>query len=118
MEAVSTVDTTKAVLDHHLKALMARNLNDIVSDYTSASVIFTQQGVFKGTDMARAFFTEALKILSPEVMPTFKIDKAEYDGEFVYAVWSAGQTIPMASDTFCVRDGKIVLQTVTLFMGK
>src|SRR5258706_15090086 len=109
--ASTIVGTTQAVLGHHLQAVVAHNLDDIMSDFDDNSVVLTANGVFRGPNMIRGFFTEALKLLPPEVMAQLKMNRQEVDGEFAYLDWSAGPTIPMASDTFCVRNGKIVMQS-------
>lgn len=37
------------------------------------------------------------------------------EGEIAYVVWKADPFIPTAADTFLIRDGKILVQTVTPF---
>ena len=106
----SNVGTTQSVLSHHLQAVGTYNLDDIMTDYADKAVVLTANGVFRGPAQIRGFFTEALKLLPPEVMSQLKLTCQEIEGEFAYIYWSAGPTIPMASDTFCVRNGKIVMQ--------
>ncbi len=117
MSTQTAVSTTAEVLAHHLQAIGEHNLDDLVSEYTEESVIFSPQGVVKGQEQIRGFFAEALKLLSPEVMATFKMARQEIDGEFAYILWSAAPTILTAQDTFCVRDGKIVMQSFAAHFG-
>jgi hypothetical protein len=36
------------------------------------------------------------------------------EGDLGYITWSAGAALPLGTDTFLVRDGKIVAQTFAL----
>ncbi len=117
MSTQTAVSTTEAVLAHHLKAIGENNLDDLLSDYSADAVVFAPNGVFKGTEQLRGFFSEALKMLSPEVMATLKIERQAIEGEFAFLFWSAAPTIVMAQDTFCVRDGKIVMQSFAAHFG-
>lgn len=106
----TAVNSTEVVLTHHLQVLAARDLDAIMSDYADDAVLFTPNGAFKGPEKIRAFFAYALELLAP-VMNDLKVEKTDMDGEFVYVAWSAGEIIPFATDTFCIRDGKIVMQS-------
>lgn len=117
MSAQTAVSTTGEVLAHHLKAIGERNLDDLVGEYSADAVIFAPQGVSKGPEQIRGFFAEALKLFTPEVLATFKMARQEVDGDFAYIFWSAAPTIVMAQDTFCVRDGKIVMQSFAGHFG-
>ena len=52
-------------------------------------------------------------------MHTFRVamtgDFLNVDGELAYITWSAGREIPLGTDTFVVRNGKIVAQTVAAY---
>ena len=117
MSTQTAVSTTEAVLAHHLKAIGEQNLDDLVSDYSADAVVFAPNGVFKGEEQVRGFFTEALKLLSPDVLAALKVDRQAIEGEFAFLYWSAAPTIVMAQDTFCVRDGKIVMQSFAAHFG-
>ena len=111
------ISTTEAVLAHHLKAIGEQDLDGIVSDYSADAVVFAPHGVFKGEEQVRGFFAEALKMLPPEVLATLKVDRQAIEGDFAFLYWSAAPTIVMAQDTFCVRDGKIVMQSFAAHFG-
>jgi ketosteroid isomerase-like protein len=107
----TSVSITQSVLGHHLQAVAAHDLDGIMSDFTDDAVLLTAIGTFRGPVEIRGFFAEAVKVFTSEVLSEFKIICQEIDGEFAYIYWSAGSTIPMGSDTFCVRNGKIVMQS-------
>ena len=110
--------TTEAVLQHHGQAVMSGNLEMIVQDYTKDSVLYTPNGTYKGLDGIKAGFTAMAKILTPEVTANFKTIKQEINGEYAYLLWTALPAIPFAGDTFHVRDGKILMQSVIIQMGR
>lgn len=116
--STATTSTTATVLTHHLQALMARDLNAVMDDYGDHSVLLAANGTFKGREQIRGFFTEALQLLSPEVISTIKLNRQELEGDFAFVVWSAGKTIPFACDTFCIRDGKVVMQSFAAQFGQ
>jgi ketosteroid isomerase-like protein len=109
--AAAETETTEAVIARHLGALAARDIDQIMPDYTEESVLVTPDATFQGLEQIRGFYTAALNIFTPEVIGLFKISKQEIVGEAAYLFWSAGPTIPFATDTFLIRDSKILIQT-------
>ena len=104
---------TEAVLAHHFEAFGKGDVDDVLSDYTKESKLFTPDGVLEGTAAIRPLFEK----FSGEVLPPgseFKITKRIVDGETAYIVWTAESEkvkFVLGTDTFIVRDGKIVTQT-------
>jgi ketosteroid isomerase-like protein len=107
---------TAATLSHHLQALGARDLDAVLEDYAPDSIIFSPWGISRGLAEARTFFTGVLEIFTPQILSSLNVLRQDIDGEVAYLVWTAGDTIPMGSDTFVVRDGKIRVQTVAAYM--
>ena len=105
-------DETKAVLDHHTAVLEAGDLDGIMEDYTEDSVFISNLGgVVKGLDGIRAVFA-----MSAGNMPGVEFGVEHVDGEIAFVTWKA-EGIPLGTDTFVVRDGKIAAQTVVLHFG-
>ncbi|MBC7811713.1 MAG: nuclear transport factor 2 family protein [Burkholderiales bacterium] len=115
--ATATATTTESVLGQHVQALVSRNLDSIMADFSDDAVLFSPNGAFKGTENIRAFFTAALEMLAPESMANLTVIKQDIDGEYAYVLWSASPAVSFAGDTFCVHDGKIVLQSFVTQMG-
>jgi ketosteroid isomerase-like protein len=109
--------TTEAVLQHHVQALVSRNLDGILEDYTDDSVLFFPQGAFKGLKNLRAAFTAVLGMLTPEALANMKVIKQEIDSEYAYVLWSALPAVTFGGDTFRVHNGKIVMQSFVGQMG-
>ena len=106
--------TTQSILEHHLQAFGSGDTAEILKDYTDDSVLVTQQGQLKG----RAAIEEAFKgffsgIFSPGTYE-FDMDTMQICGDVAYIAWHATtktHDVPLGTDTFVVRDGKIAVQT-------
>lgn len=102
-------DETKVVLDHHMAALEAGDLDDIMADYTEDSVFISNLGgVVTGLEALRGVFA-----MTAGNMPAVEFVVEHVEGEMAFVVWKA-EGIPLGTDTFVVRDGKIAAQTVVL----
>jgi ketosteroid isomerase-like protein len=109
--------TTKEILDHHLKCFGEGNLEGILSDYAPAAVLFTPDGPLKGIGDIRPLF-EAMFAEFGKPGAAFAMKQLSVDGDHAYIVWTAetaDNVYEMGTDTFVVRDGKIVAQS---FAGK
>ena len=108
---------TKDVLDNHLKCFGTRNLAGILSDYSATAVLFTPEGVLKGPDAIKPLFQRMLvEFAKPGA--SFTMKQVSVDGEYAYIIWSAEtaeNVYELGTDTFVVRNGKIVVQS---FAGK
>jgi hypothetical protein len=110
--AAQASSTTQEVLDHHLGAF-AKGLDEIMRDYSPASVILTHDKQYRGVAEVRGFFDGFLKSIKPGFWEAFKIRSQSVDREVAYIVWDAKPFVNMATDTLVVHRGKIVVQTFT-----
>jgi ketosteroid isomerase-like protein len=115
--ATQSANSTEGVLGKHVQALVSRNLDSIMRDYTDDSVVFSPMGASKGRENIRAFFTAALEMLPPEALNNLKVIKQDIDGEYVYVLWSAEPVLLFAGDIFRIHDGKIVMQATVFQTG-
>jgi hypothetical protein len=44
-------------------------------------------------------------------MENFEMVRQDVEGELAYIVWKSASAVPLGTDTFIVRKGKIVMQT-------
>jgi hypothetical protein len=112
--AKGTKKTTASVLRHHVQALLSRDLDKLMMDYCQASVICTPEATARGLKGIRASFGGLMKAFPPEVSANMKSIKQEINGEYAYVIWTMPPAVKLGSDTFHVRDGKIMLQTVIM----
>jgi hypothetical protein len=104
---------TKEVLDHHWNTFQANDLDGVMADYTEESVLITPDKTVSGLKDLRDHFTNVFKLF-PKDSTTLKLDKSVINKDVGYIIWSADapkMDIAYGTDTFIVRDGKIVRQT-------
>jgi hypothetical protein len=105
--------STHATLAHHLQAF-AEGVDALMSDYVEASVLFTPDGPLRGRAAIRAFFAGFLSTSPPELLAAMTLIRQDIEGEVAYLLWKAEPFIPLATDTFVVRDGKILAQSFAI----
>ena len=109
--------STKDVLDHHLKCFGEGDLTGILSDYAPGAVLFTPDGPLRGTDAIRPLF-QAMFAEFGKPGAKFSMKQQAVEGDYAYILWTAetaDNLYEVGTDTFVVRDGKIVAQS---FAGK
>ena len=107
--------STKDVLNNHLKCFGEGDLNGILSDYASGAVLFTPDGPLKGADAIRPLF-QAMIAEFGKPGTAFSMKQQFIEGDYAYILWTAetaDNVYELATDTFVVRDGKIVAQSFT-----
>lgn len=107
---------TEAVVNHHLHAFGAGDVDEILVDYTEDSILMTPDATITGLDGLRAAFAGLFGGIFTPGTYTFTMDTMTVEGDVAYIVWHAGcatQDIVLGTDTFVVRDGKIATQTYT-----
>jgi ketosteroid isomerase-like protein len=107
--------STKQVLEHHQKSLKQGDLNEVMSDYAPAAVLFTKDGILKGSEaIGRMFETFIAEFAKPGT--TLNRKQQLLDGDYAYVVWTAETTAnvyEIGTDTFVIREGKIAAQSFT-----
>lgn len=109
--------STKDVVDHHLKCFDEGDLNGILSDYAPGAVLFTPDGPLRGADAIRPLF-QAMIAEFGKPGAVFSMKHQSVEGDYAYILWTAetaDNVYEVGTDTFVVRDGKIVVQS---FAGK
>ena len=109
--------TTRETLDHHLKCLLEGDLEGLMADYAPGAVLFTPNGPLNGIGEIKPLFEAAVtEFAKPGV--TFDMKQLSVDGDHAYILWTAEtakNVYEVGTDTFVIRDGKIVVQS---FAGK
>jgi ketosteroid isomerase-like protein len=107
--------TTEAVVNHHLGAFGAGDVDALLSDYTAESVMITADGHLTGPDELRPAFEGLVAEFSkPGVI--FEMQHMSVVDDVAYIVWNAetdDNIYQIGTDTFVVKDGKIMKQTFT-----
>jgi hypothetical protein len=112
--------TTQEVLEHHLQYCQAANLEETMKDYCEASVIVTPNGPVKGLDEISTFFRDSMENCLPGNSKYVSLKRYICD-EIAYTVWKAESElydVPFGTDTFIIRNGKIVQQSFAGILNK
>jgi len=102
--------TTKEVLDNHLKCFGNGDLNGILSDYAPTAILFTPTGPLVGLDAIRPLFEDLIAEFA-KAGSSFELKLQSIEGDYAYILWTAetaDNRYELATDTFVVKDGKIV----------
>jgi ketosteroid isomerase-like protein len=105
--------STSDVLDRHLESFAAYDVDGLLTDYSSDAVLFAPTGLLKGPEAIRPLF-EALVSEFAKPGSSFTMQHRSTDGDHAYILWTAetaDNSYEFATDTFLVRDGKIVAQS-------
>lgn len=101
---------TRAVLRNHLRAATV-GVDAIMQDYTDRSVLVTREGTYRGLAEIRGFFNALVDALPAGFFEGLRMIRQEVVGEVAYILWDRQPFLAQATDTFVVRDGKILYQT-------
>src|SRR6185437_47259 len=105
--------TTSDILNQHLKRFGERDLDGVLADYSPDAVLFVPDGPLRGPAAIKPFFQGLIAEFS-EPGATFSLRKYHSEGDYAYILWSAetaANIYEAATDTFVVRNGKIVAQS-------
>ena len=105
--------TTQKVLDHHFKAFVENDLEEVMADYTEESILITPDRTYRGLEEIRENFVNAYAAL-PRDSTTVNLLKDLAIKDVGYIIWEADAPnfdFKNSSDTFIIHDGKIIRQT-------
>lgn len=106
-----TTEETRAVIDRHMDALHAGDIDAVMEDYTEESVfIVNLGGVAVGPAAIRPFLAAAGQL------PGFVETASFTEGDTHYVTWTA-DGIVFGTDTLVVRGGRIAVQTVAIVLA-
>jgi len=107
------MSTTSDVVQNHMRAFNEKSLDGVLADYTSNTVLFVPGGPLKGLAAIKRFFQRFLAEFS-KPGARFSMQEEHADGDYAYIRWNAetaDNRYEAATDTFIVRNGKIVAQS-------
>lgn len=116
-EAQGSFPSTQAVLDHHLAAFDSGDMDAVLSDYAAGAILLTPEGVFRGRKEIKPVLQRLLDNVFAHCT-SFEMIRQTVEGDVAFIVWSAESPsckVPLATDTYFIKAGKIVVQT---FAGK
>ena len=100
------------IFQHHGEALMAEDLDAIVSDYSDDALFITPDGVQRGKDGVREGF---VKLIGDVPQAKWELPTQIFEDDILLLEWKAESEkvkVEDGIDTFVFRDGLIRVQTV------
>ena len=107
-------EQTEKTLLHHLQAFGVGNVDAIMADYSEDAVLITPDGTLKGHAQIRSLFEQIFATMFPPDSTSLTLVRQVVEGDIAYILWAASSShyhAPLGTDTFVMRDGKIVAQT-------
>ena len=108
--------STQAVIEHHLNAFF-EGIDPIMEDFSDESVVITADATYRGLSEIRSFFSALIGGLPEGFDEAIKINRQEVAGNVAYLLWEAKPWFPFCTDTFVVKNGKIVYQTFAAYQA-
>jgi ketosteroid isomerase-like protein len=109
----SSPATTEAVVNRHLQRFSAGDLPGVVADYAPNAVFIVPSGVLRGVAAIEPLFAALIaEFAKPGAI--FDLQQQVVEGDVAYIRWvaeTADNTYDLGTDTFVVRDSKILIQT-------
>jgi ketosteroid isomerase-like protein len=108
---------TEAVVRNHLQTFVEKKgIAAILTDYDDDACFHCETKTYRGKKEIRDFFEGFIASLPPGAADSFALRTLRVEGDLAYITWSAGRQIPLGTDTFVVRDGRIVSQTFAAYV--
>jgi ketosteroid isomerase-like protein len=104
----------REIVEEHLKALSSANVAAVLEHYADDAVLITGGAVLRGHEALAEMFGPALEAMFAPSESRFTLDSLTADGDYALITWRMsfpGGEVTFGTDTFVVRDGKIVFQT-------
>lgn len=107
--------TTERVVRHHLQTFLAQTgVETIVADYDDDASFVTEDRRYAGKEEIAEFFAAFLGALPPGAVDRFELRSLRIDGDVAFITWCVDGVVGLGTDTFVVRDGRIVTQTFAM----
>lgn len=117
MDTRATV--TESVVRSHLQAFLEqRGVAAILADYDEDACFLGEDRTYRGRREIGTFFERFIASLPPQGIRRFSLRSLRVEDDVAYITWNVGDEWPLGTDTFVVRDGKIVLQTFAMFAAQ
>jgi ketosteroid isomerase-like protein len=111
----STAATETVVRDHLQAFLEQKGIDALLRDYDEEACFLSEDRTYRGKREIQGFFEQFMAGLPPQAIGGFSLRSLRVAGEVAYITWSVGKELPLGTDTFVVRNGKIVSQTFAMY---
>jgi len=104
--------TTEVIQDHLMKRLEGKVEEDIAENFSKDVILLSSFGTFRGHEGIKK---SAEKLDRDMHGATFTYNHTQIEDDYALLEWSAtlqDKSVTDGADSFVVKDGKIILQTV------
>ena len=108
--------STKEVYDAHVAAFFSGSVDSLLEHYTDESIVVTDQGVVTGLTALRGFFEQALEMMAKGDPADFKMLTTSIEGDVAFHTWSGGAAFPYGAETFIIRDDKVAVHSLGMYV--
>ena len=106
---------TESVVRNHLQAFLdQKGVDAILSDYDDDARFVSESRTYHGKREIGGFFEAFIASLPPGSVERFSLRALSVEDEIAYITWSVPGVVLLGTDTFVVRNGKIVSQTFAM----
>ena len=106
---------TESVVRNHLQAFLdQKGIDAIVRDYDDDARFVSESRTYHGKREIGSFFEAFIASFPSGAIQRFSLRTLRVEGEIAYITWSVGRFVLLGTDTFVVRNGKIVSQTFAM----
>ena len=107
------MNSTQRVVENHIQRFREGDLDGVLEDFSPEAVVFTPSGTLNGKSEIKTLFQNLLEEFG-KAGASETVRTAIFEGDYAYLIWS-GETVDnnyeFATDTFVVRNGRIVMQS-------
>lgn len=108
--STNTTQETEAVIKQYAQSI-PHGPDSVVGNYAEDAIFLNQAGIYHGhTEIRQAW--DVILHAPDGLLETIQITKLSVDGEYGFMVSKSKEFLFMITDTFVVRNGKIVMHTV------
>lgn len=106
---------TEWIVRNHLQAFLdQKGVDAIVRDYDDDARFVGEDRTYHGKREIGGFFEAFIASFPPGAIDRFSLRALRVEGEIAYITWSVPGCVLLGTDTFVVRNGKIVSQTFAM----
>jgi ketosteroid isomerase-like protein len=109
---------TESVVNAHLQAfLKQQDIADIIVDFDDNARLLTEAKIYRGKEAIHEFFVDFIGSLPADAINQFSLSSMQVDGDIAFVTWRVGDDIPLGTDTFVVKNGKIISHTFAMHVS-
>ena len=99
-----------------MDSFLAQDFKEVLADYADDSIVITPTGTARGINELEAAMGQMAGLFTPENLSQMNVLHQDIHCELASVSWTMGDAIPFGTDTFIIRDGKIQVQSIGMYL--